>query len=493
MKREMFRKLMAVSLATVMTVGLAGCGEEAAPSTESKESKPAESKSEEPVASSEEEDLGAYTVLKDANGNVYDLGGMEVIIRDWWSSGERSEEPTKFEEAKYEYLDWAMETYNFTIKEVAISDWGSAPQDFIDYVTTGGDDNNYVFTVRADASSTSAMYNGLMYDLSTLDRLDFSEAKFPRNKLHEVFTWGDKICAMHTGYAEPRTGMYFNKRLLTEAGIDPDSIYEMQANGTWTWQAWFDMMDKIQVDRDNDGKVDVAGFDANHGAVVCQAVYSNYSEFVGKDANGAFVWKGEDPATIEALEFYVEACKKYGYVHGEDETQWDFYKTAFENGYCAFCPEDEYAGTPGNFLANEMNDEIGFAFFPKGPQAADYINCWSDNPQVIPACYDADKAWKIAFAYNIYTNDVPGYEGYQDLSAARKGKFDARSIDETVAPMSDPAKGMVTYHGMVPNMNPYPDFIWAFNAGCESVQATIDGKKNEFITLIDEANAAAGK
>ena len=33
MKREMFRKLMAASLATVMTVGLAACGGEDAPAS----------------------------------------------------------------------------------------------------------------------------------------------------------------------------------------------------------------------------------------------------------------------------------------------------------------------------------------------------------------------------------------------------------------------------------------------------------------------------
>ena len=178
MKREMFRKLMAASLATVMTVGLAGCGGEATPSSESKESKPSESKSEESSASVEEstEEVSQYTVLKDADGNVYDLGGMEIVIRNWWSSGEREEAKNAFEEAKYEYLDWIPETSNFKIKELAISDWGSAPSDFVDYVTTGGDDNNYVFVLRDDPATTSAMAQGLMYDLGTLDCLDFSDA-----------------------------------------------------------------------------------------------------------------------------------------------------------------------------------------------------------------------------------------------------------------------------------------------------------------------------
>lgn len=36
------------------------------------------------------EDEGGYTVLTDADGNVYDLGGMEIIIRDCYSPADGS-------------------------------------------------------------------------------------------------------------------------------------------------------------------------------------------------------------------------------------------------------------------------------------------------------------------------------------------------------------------------------------------------------------------
>ena len=62
----------------------------------------------------------------------------------------------------------------------------------------------------------------------------------------------------------------------------------------------------------------------------------------------------------------------------------------------------------------DMEDDFGFVCFPKGPNATDYRNCYTDNVYAIPACYDADKAWKIAFALNVYTDPVPGYEDYND-------------------------------------------------------------------------------
>ena len=90
MKREMFRKLMAASLATVMAMSMAGCGSEdagASSAESSTESSVAESSSTESTeASSVEEDVNPYPILTDENGNVYDLGGMEIVIRDWWSN-----------------------------------------------------------------------------------------------------------------------------------------------------------------------------------------------------------------------------------------------------------------------------------------------------------------------------------------------------------------------------------------------------------------------
>ena len=75
---------------------------------------------------------------------------------------------------------------------MAISDWGTANTDFINYVVSGGDDNNYVFALHTDASVGSAIANGLMYDLSKLDCLDFSAEKFARNKLHIICVVGDQ-------------------------------------------------------------------------------------------------------------------------------------------------------------------------------------------------------------------------------------------------------------------------------------------------------------
>ena len=484
----MTKKVLAAATAAAMAMTAVACGgaKTEAPA-EPANTDTAEATTEEATEDVEEveEEVSPYTVITDENGDPIDLGGMEVIIRDWWS-GDPAEPANDYEEARDEWREWIQETYNFTIKQTAISDWGSTPQDFVDYVTTGGDDNNYVFVLRNDPAIVSGMANGLMYDLSTLDCLDFNADKFQKNLTHEMYSKGSAIYAMFAGPSEARTGVYFNKRLLTEAGIDPESIYDMQADGSWTWDKFDELMGQCQRDTDNDGVDDVYGLTLNESVMTNMAVFSNNGSYIAKDADGKYVYNLEAPETQEALEWVVDMYTKYD-NHDPEGAEWDYYKEEFVNGNAAWMCEDEYAGTPGNFLA-DMEDEVGFVMFPKGPQASTYLNVWSNNPASIPACYDADRAWKIAFAYNLYTDEPAGYEDYNGyLSTARQGVFDSRAVDETITMMSEPAHGTVAYHDIIPNLQSGPELTWSIAPNAD-VAALTEAIAGTWKAYVDEAN-----
>ena len=494
MKKPYGKKVVAAISAAAMTMSLVACGGAApaeapaeapseAPAEEVAEA-PAEEEVAEEAAEEEavEEEVSPYTVITDDAGNPIDLGGMEIIIRNWWSPEEPAEPTNDYEEARDEYREWIQETYNFTIKEMAISDWASAPQDFVDYVTTGGDDQNYVFVLRNDPAIVSGMANGLMYDLSTLDCLDLSSPKFMKNLTHEMYS---NLC-MFAGPSEARTGVFFNKRLLTDAGIDPESLYDMQADGSWTWAKFEELMAQCHRDTDNDGVVDIYGLTLNESVMTDQAVISNGGSYVGKNADGTYFNNLEAPETIEALEWCVDMYTKFD-NHDPEGAEWDYYKEEFINGKAAFMVEQEYAGTPGNFLI-DMEDEVGFVMFPKGPQLDTYLNVWDNNPHAIPSCYDADRAWKIAFAYNLFTEDPAGYEDYNGyLATARSGVFDSRAVDETITMMAEPEHGTVAYHGLIPNLATGPDLTWSI-APNAVVSELVEAISATWTAYIDEAN-----
>lgn len=478
MKMKSVKRLIAATLATVMTVGLAGCGGDNAASNDASTSGAADANTGDAAQeSTPSEEVSPYPVLKDADGNVYDLGGMEIIIRDWFAVEKEPE--TAYEQAQKDYRDWIQETYNFTIKEQAISGWGDVPADFINYASTGGEEN-YIFTLRPDPSMIEAMGQGLMKDLSKLDCLDFSEDKW-KSGVHNFYSIGDSVYAMRGIDAEPRDGIYFNKRLLTEAGINPEDIYKWVQDGTWTWDKFEECCKTVHRDTDADGVIDVAGLATMTSYFYAHAIYSNGSDYITKK-DGKFVNAVESEASMEALNWAVDMVNNYLGVYPEG-SNWDYFYTAFINGEAAFLDDQAYLA--GDKL-KDMVDDFGFAPLPKGPKATDYTCIASDNMYAIPGCYDDQKAWNIAFAYNLYTEPIPGYEDFAAWKNDYYQKFrDLESVDISLVEMVNNTR--VTYHTLVPGIDVNSDFVWGINAEKTPAQKA-EEIRDTWQALIDEAN-----
>ena len=85
-------RVLSVLLTATMVVGVAGCGSsDAASDNAGSSAQETVGESTEAADEAETEEVGQYTVLTDESGNPYDLGGMEIIIADWFSSGEEEE------------------------------------------------------------------------------------------------------------------------------------------------------------------------------------------------------------------------------------------------------------------------------------------------------------------------------------------------------------------------------------------------------------------
>lgn len=503
MRSKIAKKLLATSVLTAMTIGLVGCGEEAgvenqptqapaddkkpteAPATPSTDDKKEETPST-PDVQEPEEEVSPYTVLKDANGNVYDLGGMDIIIRDWWS-GDPAEPSNAYEEELDAFRTWMQETYKFTLSQKAISDWGSTPADYLEYVTTGGDDQNYVFMQRPCTDLTNAMYQGLMYDLTKLDCLDFSESKWVAG-VHNVYNYKGGIYGMAAEGAEPRLCVYFNKQVLKDAGIEPDSLYDIQENMQWTWDKFEEICAQVTRDLDSDGVNDVWGYVGQDSEIMNGFVYSNGGEYIGIE-DGKFVYKLENQETLDGVRKTLELNEKY-LRKNEPDGPWDYFVGAFAQGNVAFFIDQAYRGQGQLQSAQESNGtsfDWGVVCMPMGPNATDYTNVYDNNIAVIPAVYDAQRAWNVAFAYDMWYEPVPGFEDYAGWKAGYQKHYkDTESVDLTLARLK--VNGRTTAHSLVPNVDMGPQFYWRFGEFNNDPAALAEAVRETWKAYIDEAN-----
>ena len=410
-----------------------------------------------------------------------DFGGATVYINDWYSSGERAEEPTEEQQAQYDYWDWLEATYNVKLVEIRLGDWDGMVAELQNIVSNQDNSKLCLVAVASDFAGTPLANN--LYMAWTID---LSGEKWNQADI-DFMTKDGKVYGVHAGKTEPRSCMYFNKKVLKDAGIDPNEIYDLQASGQWTWDKFDEYMGKVQRDLDSDGVDDVFGLTINEGVMTDQAIFSNGGSYIGKDANG-YYYNLESPQTQEALNWCVEMYNKYD-QHDPEGAQWDYYKEEFLSGVVGFMVEQEYAAMgDGNFLA-PMEGNIGFVMFPKGPSYDNYINVWDNNPVAIPANYDSFKAGQLAFAWNLYTDPVPGFEDYNSriVDASLNGKFDDRAKNETIPMMVSAEHGTVAYHGLIPDLNLGPDLTWSVVANAD-ISALTEAIRDTWKAYVDAAN-----
>lgn len=424
----------------------------------------------------EEEDDGYPEVICDENGNPIDLGGMKVTIAAWWANPE-PDEATGYGEATLAYRKWLEDTYHFTVNMESIASWDDYPNQLTNFCTTGGDEN-YVFV--CDYRSFSGYKSGLFKDLNSLDCLDFTEEKWDKNVV-QMLTSGDATFAMRPEKSEPRGGVFFNKRLLQDAGIDPESLYDMQANGTWDWAAFEDLCAKLTRDTNGDDIPDVYAMSSESYGFMKPCLASNDAWIIEKDAEGNFVNGTGTDRFLEAWDWGKNLRSKYEMPKPEG-SEWDYPYAAFLNADVALQCDEEYRVSE---LA-ALPDDFGFVVFPKGPSVDSYIGYSDDHVRVIPAIYDDERAWKIAFAFNLYTEPTPGYEDYdEDWKTGYYSQFrDLRAVDETLAILREDQKPM--YDSLVDNVNSSNSYFW--NIDSKTGQEQHDEMKDELDYYIAEAN-----
>jgi len=391
-----------------------------------------------------------------------DFGGADLVINYYWNPDPRKEEPSEEEQAQYDYRDWIMETYNVNVVEQQKGDWTTNVQELTNFCTTP-DGTLCVYVLPPDFVGTP-MANDL-FAAWDFENVDLTADKWNDSTLN-FMTKGGKVYGVATGNSEPRQCLYFNKRILEEAGIDPETVYDMQAEGTWTWEAFEDMLKKIHRDTDNDGVIDIYGMTGNNSDMYMMGVVSNGGKFFRFNDAGELEIAVNSDAALEGLAWTKDIFANYFYQQPADGA-WDYFKDAWNQAFCGFYMYQTYGGF-NDQSEFTMEDEWGCVAFPIGPKGDKYVNIVSDNVTVIPNVYDAETAAKIAYIYDLWTNATPGYDN-EDAWIGNKynNACDDRAVDETYAMLREPehcVANLCLYLGSVNDILGSP-LLWQLAGG----------------------------
>lgn len=413
--------------------------------------------------------------------------GRTVKIYTWYAM-DRSADPSMEEQDWYDYQDWLMETYNVNVEYEVPYDWATS----IDYLTNfamNEKEELAIFTMPMDFIGP-AMKNNLLLPLN--DLLDVTDEKWNAGTT-EFMTSGGNTYALWNGASEPRECVFFNVTALEDANINVDDIYDMQADGTWTWDAMLDLFAKVQKDVDGDGVIDVWASTGSGDDLLLAAIYSNNGSIYNFVDGKLEVGLGSEN-TIEALKFVQEVRNNWfrkAMTDAEGNTEsWDYYKNAFVQGEGVFRFGQTWEGYNGNEAMNADGFEWGCVAFPTGPkaEAGAYKSIVNDNLLCIPAGYSEEDAKLLGFLLDVWHNPTPGYEDDDEAWIGNKYNYtDDRAVEETYAMLRDAEHTVRDPYIFLGDKNTVlgPDLMWQIDsmdaaALVESVLPVFQARADDF-------------
>ena len=198
------------------------------------------------------------------------------------------------------------------------------------------------------------------------DFIDLDDPKWPV-KLKEVAGYDGKVYGFATDISGG-AGIFYNRAILKKEGLtDP---HELLDKGEWTWDAFLDIAKKVTKDTDGDGKLDQYGVAIDAVSFTRSTIASNGADLT-KVENGNLVYDAENPAAMEALRFFSDLYHVHNVVKPNVDGNWDDYINSFNQGNVAMRYGEFWEG--GGIKEN-LGNEYGFIYFPKGPQATDHVS-----------------------------------------------------------------------------------------------------------------------
>ena len=389
-----------------------------------------------------------------------DLGGMHIVIGNWWGYWHAdTHEPVTAEQEDrlFDRLD-VMERYNFTMEERRMGGWGEV-REMIPLEIMAGSREVHIWHMEPAWFGTMAGQNlfaplreeyfgpetGINWHRGTIDAATRAGTPF----------------AFATGVV-PGGGVYFNMRLLEEAGLDPELPFDLQLEGRWTWAEFMNVARATTRDLDGSGIPDTWGIATFGQDFLERALASNGAMYVGMDPQtGRFLNTTNTPEFLEALT-WANQLGDEGVTMPEPEGMgWDFFISAFNNGMAAMRAAGDYVA--GAHVNPNLDDPWGFVTFPVGPRATTPRFMGNMNFQAVPVNFNEEEVDDIMFALHQWIRPLPDHDDPLAWTAESfANHHHPRSVNETMIMFTrNPELMSPAFHTIVPGSMPHgPNFGW---------------------------------
>jgi ABC-type glycerol-3-phosphate transport system substrate-binding protein len=367
------------------------------------------------------------------------LKGAQVLLASWSNAYDVNTYTPRNEgeELDLEHRKKVLADNQMLIRVDELSGW----DDYFPIVTSNIMSGNKTYSMYAlSAEWAMTLYKqGLLFPISDSsvklnNRVPVAGEKQAYNKMMEdLFTFGGKQYAVSLGLGGDSwqgNFLFWNKRLFTEAGLNPDLLYDLQRDGTWTWDAFHNLARQLTRDVNNDGIIDIYGLPCDDAREVMNAfVYGNNANYVTIDEQGKFHNSTNRPEFVEALQFYLTLMNEGVFKVRPEGAAWDWDFTEFFDGRVAMliAPEWRKGQMP------EMTDDYGCVLPPKGPRATDYRMSLTEVVWVVPNIYTKAEVDVILRAFDLWNVPMD-----TDWKQGHYWAFrDRRAVDESVALTKD--------------------------------------------------------
>jgi multiple sugar transport system substrate-binding protein len=321
-----------------------------------------------------------------------DLGGREIRISHWWDATPVGD--SEADELARERIKKVEEKYNVKIKYLNTEYWSTSEK--LSSSVLAGDP--FAEIVRLPDGFIWGLTNGGF--LTPLNDY-LNNSRIAPDVIESMKFGGEQVFGLEGWYNANDSGMYYNKRIFKEAGLqDPQQLMDAD---NWNWNTMLDAAKKLTVDNNGDGKVDQYGLAGAHYIFSEQLIASN-GGLIYEEATKKVTF--DSPAAMEALNFEYELYNTHKVVKENEGNDWEDPAKYFAEGNIAMYPGGlwEIEGR----LTDKMKDEWGYVYFPKAPNATSY-----SDPLGQTAAYVIPKGVKDAEAIVKIWEELQDFDNWE--------------------------------------------------------------------------------